>query len=202
MMDDLLLNELGRSLYSLERCGPGLDDLLVPSQASSGENAGKAPAKKGSKPPVSTSILDQKVEAEQVLGRWCGLLLSSAVPRLPAMGGSGRRSIAVMASWLQSHLLVLEQMPWAGMAAEQIIAQSRVVCDVVDPPAAASDPGPVEVGSVPVVTSWCQNLGVQVTERSVYLWVAGDEVPSMRAPNGRIIVRLSDVLGRARNNMA
>lgn len=194
MMDDLLLNSLGKALYSLERCGPGLDDLLVPRQASSGENAGKAPARKGSKVPLSTTILDLKVEAENVLARWCGLLRQWEQIEGPAPV----REIGTMAAWLQTHLLELELMPWASIAAEQLIAESRMVSDVVDPPVSASDPEPVWIGSVPVVTSWAQNLGCTVATRTVYQWVATEQVPSMAAPNGRIIVRLADVMERAR----
>lgn len=195
-MDDELLDMLARWLVSLELLAPGLDDLMVPRQASSGENAGKAPVRKRSRPPLSTPILDLKAQTQDVLGRWVGqLCVSSLDVGSPPVG----REIAPRALWIREHLPVLETMPWAEMAAEQIIAQAREVADVVDPPPSASDPPPLEVGPVRSIVSWARHFGVQVSERSVQRWAAAGEVSSVTAPDGRLLVPLADVLDRARS---
>lgn len=194
-MDDLLLDELGRSLVSLERLAPLVDDLLVPRQASSGENAGKAPAKKGSKLPLSASIVDMKIDAQQVLGGWCGCLTDDA----PEVGQAPvDRSLGARASWLREQLAVLEMMPWAELCAEEIIAQARLIADVVDPLPSVSDPEPIEWGTAREVVSWARLLGVPVSRSSVQRWVLSGEVASEMCPDGRVLVLLADVLERGR----
>lgn len=70
-MDDQLLTMFSHSLFDLESFSPLLDELLFPRQPAAGENAGKAVVVKGSKVPLSTSILDLKIECEVLLARWC-----------------------------------------------------------------------------------------------------------------------------------
>lgn len=179
----------------MERLAPLVDDLLFPRQAVSGENAGKAPAKKGSKLPLSASIVDMKIDAQQVLGGWCGCLVDDA----PGVGHVPEdRSLGTRAGWLYSHLPLLDEMPWGEVAAEEIIAQARLIADVVDPPAPVDAPSPLEVGPVREIVSWCRHLQVEVTERTVRRWCAAGEIPSRVAPDGRLLVVLADVVERAR----
>lgn len=71
------LDSLGRSLWWLESRGPDLDALLVPRVPSSGENAGKAAVRGKSKPSLNLALVDLKIEAESVLGHWCGQVVSA-----------------------------------------------------------------------------------------------------------------------------
>lgn len=195
MLDDLLLDELGRALVRLEKLGPLLDDLVVPRQVSSGENAGVAPLMPTSRPPVSVPMVDLKAETERLVGWWCGQLVDSC----PEVGSTpADSSVVVRAAWLRQRMAQVERMPWAAMMAEDLVAQSRWVADVVDPPASMDAPDPLEVGPVKAIVSWCHHLGVQVSERSVWRWCQQGEIPSEAAPDGRMLVRLADVVHRAR----
>lgn len=195
-MDDLLLDELGRALVRLEKLGPMLDDLIVPRSVSSGENAGLAPVVPGSRPPVSVPMVDLKVQTERILGWWCGRLVESCPEVGPVPAGRG---MVIRAAWLRERLSSFEVMPWAELGAQDMVAQSRWVADVVDPPSPVDAPGPLEVGPVREIASWCAHLGCPVSERSVRRWVAAGEVASTLAPDGRMLVALDAVLERARS---
>lgn len=195
LMDDQLLSMLGRSLHGLEVDLPGLDDLLVPRQACSGENAGKPPARRGSRPPVVVSVLDVKVATEQVLRRWVPLIVRDGQVPAPAPG----LSAVDLARWLFARVAVIGDMPWGVMCAEEIIAQARLVADVVAPPDEVDAPLPLEVGGVREIVSWARLLGAQVSVRSVYRWIAKGVIASEVAPDGRVLVRLDDVLQKCRD---
>ena len=65
-MDDYLLHELGRSLYSLERNGDGLKELLTFHRGSSTtDTLGRVVC--CSKPPVNLTVLDLLVQTEGLL---------------------------------------------------------------------------------------------------------------------------------------
>ena len=193
-LDDELFSQLGRSLYSLEKHGPLLADLLFPAQGSV-KDSFKAPARRGSKPPLVVPLVDLVSETEQLLGRWAGLLVR-ALPEVEPVPCD--RSIASRASWLSRHLAVLEVMPWAQQCAVEVVAQSRLVADVVDPPAAESDPDPVEVGTCRVIASWASMLGYEVSYRTVSRWAREGVIESQLLVDGRVLVRLADVLHHLR----
>ncbi len=188
-MDDDLLNLLGKALRSLERDGPELDELIVPRTPSAGENAGVAAQRGKSKPPVVVPMLDVKLETLRLLSFW-GWQLHASCPEVDVPVDS----VAGWAAYLRRHLLVLESAPWARMCAQEVVAQSRFVADVVSPPASASDPAPLEVGGVREIVSWAQLLGKKVSVATVYRWVASGEIPSETAPDGRTLIELSAVL--------
>lgn len=190
-MDDFLLDALGRALVRLSVDGPGLDDLLEPRTPASGENAGKPPARRGSKPPLSVSILDLKIDTQGVLYSWC-THLASANPDQGAVGGSA--SIAECADWLHERILVLETMPWGRRCAEEVIATARLVSDVVMPPARANDPEPIEVGTAREMAAWSRLMGRPVSRSSIQRAIANGAISHELAPDGRVLVRLADVL--------
>ncbi len=196
-MDDQLLSMLSRSLHNLELDLPGLDDLLVPRQACSGENAGKPPARRASRVPLVVSVLDVKLETERELRRWVGALLRACPDEGPApepdAGG------VEMAGWLFSRAAVIGDMPWGVMCAEEIIARARLVSDVVLPPEEKDPPSPLEVGGVREIVSWARHFGVQVSKSSVYRWVDSGVIDSDVAPDGRVLVSLADVLDACRD---
>lgn len=192
-MDAQLLNMFSRSLFDLESFSPLVDELLFPRQPAAGENAGKAVAVKGSKLPLSTSMLDMKIECESLLVWWCAVVSQNSDVGSPPE----ERSINARAAWLQSHLFVIDEMPWGEMCAEQIIAETRLLRDVVAPPAPADDPLPLEIGTTREIVGWARHLGVQVSRITVRRWIERGTIPSELAPDGRVLIRLADVLDHA-----
>ncbi|MEJ6013275.1 hypothetical protein WG936_05420 [Corynebacterium sp. H127] len=183
---------LGKHLRDLERCGPLLDQLLFPRQSCSGESAGVAPKGGKSRPPLQVAMVDLKSETESLL---CGWSVKLAVVSAEVLPLPEERSIRARAAWLQRHLFQLEAMPWLDLAASQLIAQAQLVSDVVEPRGGEVDP--VEVGSPESVASWACHLGVRVSKRSVYRWAQAGLISSELLPDGRLVVRLSEVLEKA-----
>ena len=192
-MDDQLLSMLGKALHSLESDASALDELIVPRAPSAGENAGVAAQRGKSKPPVVVPILDVKLETLSLLAGWVGELRAAWPEEGLDVPGE---SIGEKAAWLNQHLLLVESSPWAEMCAEEIVAQARFVSDIVMPPASASDPEPLEVGGVREVVSWARLLGASTSVRSVYRWAKEGEIEAESAPDGRLLVRLSDVMDK------
>lgn len=195
-MDDQLLGMFARALWILEEASPGLDDLLLPSQSTGGENAGKPANAQGSKPPVSVAMLDLKVETLDLLAGWCGFLVEDC----PEVGASpSTRTIPVLAGWLQKHLPAIESMPWSTACAEEIIAQSRFVDDLVNPGSSVNDPQPIEEGSCREVARWTRVLGRPVHYATVSRWARAGLVSSRLADDGRVVVNLGEVMEYARH---
>ena len=99
-MNDYLLHELGRSLYSLERNGAGLEELLTFYRGgSTTDTPGRAVC--CSKPPINLTVLDLLVQTEGLLSFWASEVL--------VCGGDGvvgpvPERIASVAAWLQRDL--------------------------------------------------------------------------------------------------
>ncbi|WP_313546451.1 hypothetical protein [Corynebacterium sp.] len=193
-MDDLLLNRLGRALVTLENDGPLLDDLLVPTQASSGENAGKPPNKRGSKPPLVVPIVDLKIETHQLVKFWAVKLAASENVKLDCTD-----SIAALSRWVRAQLLALEQQPWSEQAAFELIAQARLVGDLVWPPLSPRDPKPIEVGTTREIAAWCEHVGRPVSRSRLVRAIDAGELASECLPDGRVIIRLADALTLAQS---
>lgn len=190
-MDELLLEEFESALHRLVRHAPALDDLLVPRQASSGENAGKPPTRGESKLPLNAVFLDLKLQTFEVVNDCCRWL-RNARPEVGALPSP--RDIVDCCEWLQFHLEELASQPWATRSAEMVIAQSMLVGDVVSPPPSLTSPTPVEVGTVPIVTRWAQWLGRKVSQATVYRWVEAGKIPADYRPDGTLLIKLPDVL--------
>ncbi len=193
-MDDYLLHELGRSLYSLEKDGAGLEELLTFHRGSSTTDIpGRAVC--CSKPPVNLTVLDLLVQTEGLLSFWASEVL--------ACGGDGvvgpvPEGIAAMAAWLQRYLDVADGMPWGEMMAEEVIAQARMVASVVEPDSGGEEPSPPEWATCQVAASWARQSGVQVSRTTVYRWAqAGKVAITKEDDGGGMLVRLDDVLARA-----
>lgn len=188
-MNDLLLHQLGRALYSLECEGDKLDDLLFPRQACSGTNAGKPPARRGSTPPVNLAMLDLKLSTENVVAWW-----AMRVPHAME-DGPASRNIADGARWLQGHLAAIDDAPWGELAAQEIIAAARLVSEVVSDPI-DDELVPVESGTCRAVAAWARAAGAQVSKTTINRWAKAGEIPSSVDDCGRVIVSLADVLTR------
>lgn len=189
------IDDLGRHLYWLETDGDLLDDLLVPRQPTSGENAGRPPQRGKSKPPVVLGVVDLKAEVEEVLGYWCGQLVAS-VPDLGPPTSS--RRIAARAGWLRGHTAELFAMPWAEMMADEVASRARLVRDVVSPPARASDPEPIEEGTTREIESWLRLLGVPASRASLRRWIDAGDLEYRMLDDGRRVVRLADAVELAK----
>lgn len=192
-MDDYLLHELGRSLYSLERNGAGLEELLTFHRGSSTtDTPGRAVC--CSRPPINLTVLDLLVQTEGRLGFWASEVL--------VCGGDGvvgpvPEGITAIAAWLQRYLYVADSVPWGEMMAEEVIAQARMVASVVEPDSGGEEPAPPEWATCQVAASWAKRAGVQVSRTTVYRWAQAGKVATTKGDDGGMLVRLGDVLARA-----
>lgn len=203
VMDDYLLESCSRALVTLARDGVGLDELLEPRQPPSGENAGKPPSRQGPRPPVSVVMLDLKAETERLLGRWCHVVATrvpdaGSAPSAPSAGG---RLIVARCEWLRAQLPAIAVMAWGQMCAEELVAQARLVADVVMPPTSSSSPQPLEVGTARLISRWCANLGYPISRTAIRRLIAAGALPSQTLPDGRVVVRLLDVLPIAQKGL-
>lgn len=190
-MDDYLLHELGRSLYSLERNGAGLEELLTFHRGSSTDIPGRAVC--CSKPPVNLTVLDLLVQTEGLLSFWASEVLACG----DGVVGPVPDRIAATAAWLQRYLDVVDSVPWGEMMAEEVIAQARMVASVVEPDSGGEEPAPPEWVTCQVAASWARQSGVQVSRTTVYRWAQAGKVATTKGDDGGMLVRLGDVLARA-----
>lgn len=185
-MDEIYLR---RSLATLERYLPILDELLVPSSSSKSDGGARGGAP-GSRPPLSVPLLDLKCQVEETLSRWVVMALSSS--GAPAPGPwHGADAVAVLGELAD----VIASQPWASRCCDEVAALVLVVGDVVAPSDGVGHMPP-EIGGVREVASWAAHLGRKVSARTVYRWVASDLIPSENTADGRTLVRLADVLER------
>lgn len=190
-MDDYLLHELGRSLYSLERNGAGLEELLTFHRGSSTDIPGRAVC--CSKPPVNLTVLDLLVQTEGLLSFWASEVLACG----DGVVGPVPDGIAATAAWLQRYLDVVDSVPWGEMMAEEVIAQARMVASVVEPDSGGEEPAPPEWVTCQVAASWARQSGAQVSRTTVYRWAQAGKVATEKDDAGGMLVRLDDVLARA-----
>lgn len=192
-MDDYLLHELGKGLYSLERNGAGLEELLTFHRGSSTtDTPGRAVC--CSKPPVNLTVLDLLVQTEGLLGFWASEVLACGSD---SVVGPVPEGITATAAWLQRHLDVADSVPWGEMMAEEVIAQARMVASVVEPDSGGEEPSPPEWVTCQVAASWARQSGAPVSRTTVYRWAQAGKVATTKDDAGGMLVRLDDVLARA-----
>ena len=193
----MIVDDLGRNLHWLSVRADLGDDLLFPRQASSGENAGKPPARRKSKPPLVVDVADFIRDGENTLGFWCGRLVEAC----PAVGcPPASRRMAPRASWLGGHVPELESMPWVEMMAGEVASLSAMVVDLVDPLPAASDPEPIEEGTTREIAGWLRHLGWPTSRTTIRRWVESGQLPARLLLDGRVVVRLDDALDLAKRH--
>lgn len=192
-MDDYLLHELGKGLYSLERNGAGLEELLTFHRGSSTtDTPGRAVC--CSKPPVNLTVLDLLVQTEGLLSFWASEVLACGGDSVVGPVPDG---ITATAAWLQRYLDVADSVPWGEMMAEEVIAQARMVASVVESDSGGEEPSPPEWATCQVAASWAKRAGVQVSRTTVYRWAQAGKVATTKGDDGGMLVRLDDVLARA-----
>ena len=190
-----MIDDLGRFLYWLEADGDLLDELVVPRQPTSGENAGCAPQRGRSKPPVVIGVVDVKAFVESTLGWWCGQLVAAA----PSIGSPPvSRRISARAQWLREHVDVVMEMPWAELMADEVGGAARLVRDLVMPPVSASDPEPIAEGTAREVASWLRSFGLPTSRSTLQRWVASGKIESRTADDGRVLINLDAATELAR----
>lgn len=164
-MDDYLLHELGKALYTLETEGGALSDLLT-FRSGSGGDAPACRSACASRPPVNLSMLDLKMRTENLLAFWAGQIAVASGGGVPQ-----ERDVPVLAGWLQQRLWVFDEAPWGAMAAEEIVAQASLVAEVVtDSSVDECEEAPPEWASCRVVASWLARRGYRVSHMRVWRW--------------------------------
>lgn len=181
-MDDYLLHELGKALYTLETEGGALSDLLTFRRGSGGDTPGGRSAC-ASRPPVNLSMLDLKMRTENLLAFWAGQIAVAS-----GAGAPQEHSVPVLARWLQQQLWVFDGAPWGAMAAEEIVAQARLVAEVVTD--SSDDEGeevPPEWASCRVVASWLARRGYRVSHMRVWRWAQAGLVRTVTGDDGALV---------------
>ena len=181
-MDNYLLHELGKALYALETEGGTLADLLTFHRGSGGDTpVGRSAC--ASRPPVNLSMLDLKMRTENLLAFWAGQIAVTS-----GVGAPQEHSVPVLAGWLQRHLWVFDEAPWGCMAAEEIVAQSRLVSEVVaDSGADEYEEAPPEWASCRVVASWLTRCGYRVSHMRVWRWAQAGLVRTVTGDGGTLV---------------
>lgn len=178
-MDDYLLHELGKALYTLETEGGALADLLT------FRRGGDTPVGRSacaSRPPVNLSMLDLKICTENLLAFWAGQIAVASGVGVPQGQGIS------VARWLQRHLWVFDEAPWGAMAAEEIVAQSRLVAEVVSALGADEcEETPPEWASCRVVASWLTRRGYRVSHMRVWRWAQAGLVRTVPGEDGLLV---------------
>lgn len=180
-MRDDRLHDFGKALYLCEKLGPLIDDIMVPIQ---GQETGGGSRRGSSRPPLRVPILDLKMETENLLAFWARALareIGQEVAPYP-------RQIASLAAWIQARLHVLADAPAIEMAAEEIIAQARLLDSIF------ADDTPVE-GSCREIAAACRQRGHDLSKSTIYRWAHDGLIPS-RIVEGVVIVALKDVMSR------
>lgn len=193
-MNDLLVS-FRSSLADLAERFPLLDDLLVPRQVPSGENAGAPPGKPGSKPPLVVAIVDLKVEVEVVIAQWH----RRVVRFLPEVGSPRSASVVARALWLSSISEHLVLMPWFERMVTDVVGVTTLVESVVDRPGLSPWSREIpEVGTAREIARWVQAAGMQVSHPTIHRWAAAGVIPSETVADGRVLVRFNDVVEQLR----
>lgn len=181
-MDDYLLHELGKALYTLETEGGTLADLLTFRRGSGGDTpVGRSACV--SRPPVNLSMLDLKMRTENLLAFWAGQIAVASGCGVPQ-----ESDVPVLAGWLQQRLWVFDEAPWGAMAAEEIVAQSRLVSEVVaDSNVDGREEAPPEWASCRVVASWLARRGYRVSHMRVWRWAQAGLVRTAAGDDGVLV---------------
>lgn len=193
-MNDLVVS-LRSALDDLAERFPLLDDLMVPRQAPSGENAGAPPGKPGSKPPLVVSIVDLKIDVEMVVGRWTG----AVVRFVPDVGRAAPSNVVARLRWLESIAEQVVAMPWFERMVNEVVGVASVVDAVVDRPGLSPWSREIpEAGTAREIVRWVRAAGMQVSQKTVQRWAAAGTISSENEPDGRVLVRFNDVVEQLR----
>lgn len=205
-LSDDQLAVLDRALLDLEKLLPRLEDLLVPScQAPGGERV--ASSRAGSRPPLSTHVLDVKISVGQVLSE-AFLEVWPSEPG-PLRTKPPRVNGQMLVPWLRSRLHALAQYSWAPEWSAALVGQVQAVASLVDPDYLVRswpvESVPLEDVECPVmwstsrrIAAHAQAMGVQVHRRSVQRWAEAGDIDSRMQPDGTVHYCLSEVVARAR----
>ncbi|MCK7661982.1 hypothetical protein [Corynebacterium antarcticum] len=161
------------ALDDLVTFAPMLDDLITPTQAASGLNAGRGVSLRGSRPPVNMGALSVKMDGEVIVGGWAECLAEATGLHRPEI-----RRIVNQARFLRREVDLLQEMDFARDALDELVSCARMVRDLVDPPLTDDEvrpPSPsVEESSGWVSFSeaerWCAKRGVKVSRQTISSW--------------------------------
>jgi hypothetical protein len=133
-------------------------------------------------------MLDLKMRTENLLAFWAGQIAVASGCGVPQ-----ERDVPVLAGWLQQRLWVFDEAPWGAMAAEEIVAQARLVSEVVSAPGAdEGEEVPPEWASCRVVASWLARRGYQVSHMRIWRWAQAGLVRTAVGDDGVLLVCYAD----------
>ena len=132
---------------------------------------------------MNLSMLDLKMRTENLLAFWAGQIAVTS-----GVGVPQEHSVPVLAGWLQQQLWALDGAPWGVMAAEEIVAQSRLVSEVVSAPGDDEyEETPPEWASCRVVASWLTRRGYRVSHMRVWRWAQAGLVQTVPGEDGLLV---------------
>lgn len=195
---------LVRDLQVLVRLGPRLGDLVVPSVAASGSNAGVCASVPGPRSPVREHPFAVEHECWMLLKQIVGAVCSAGGLSAPRRRHPGPVSVSELAGWLLEHIEDVAGHEQAADAAVVVGQQARRVADLVEPP--MSEREQLRARGVEVrdpVLSWgteravVEGAGVrghQVSGRTVRRWADAGAVRSLSVPGQPRKYSFDDVL--------
>lgn len=195
---------LVRDLQVLVRLGPRLGDLVVPSVAASGSNAGVCASVPGPRSPVREHPFAVEHECWLLLKQIVGAVCSAGGLSAPRRRHPGPVLVSELASWLLEHIEDVAGHEQAADAAVVVGQQARRVADLVEPP--MSEREQLRARGVEVrdpVLSWgteravVEGAGVrghQVSGRTVRRWADAGAVRSLSVPGQPRKYSFDDVL--------
>lgn len=217
---------LVEDLRTLVRLGPRLSEMVVPSVAASGSNAGVCASVPGPRSPVREHPFAVEHECWLLLKQIVGAVCSAAGLSAPRRRRPGPVPVSEMATWLLDHVEDVSGHEQAADAVVVVGQQARRVADLVDPPLSAKDPAPSEVGQggagtqapgtespAPVgppppgrgmwgnpseVSKAAAILGWPVSRTTVRAWAKAGVIRSMPNPDGSLSCSLEDTVAHAR----
>lgn len=200
---------LVRDLRTLVRLGPRLGDLVVPSVAASGSNAGVTASVPGPRSPVREHPFAVEHECWLMLQRIVGAVCSASSLAAPRHRRPGPVPVAELAAWLLGHIEELASHEQAADAVVVVGQQARRVADLVEPPVSERERMRLadedlaetenEWGTAPVLAQAVPLIrpGLTVSAKAIRNWADAGAVRSMLMPDGTRRVSMSDVLGMA-----
>lgn len=195
---------LVRDLQVLVRLGPRLGDLVVPSVAASGSNAGVCASVPGPRSPVREHPFAVEHECWLLLKQIVGAVCSAGGLSAPRRRHPGPVLVSELASWLLEHIEDVAGHEQAADAAVVVGQQARRVADLVEPP--MSEREQLRARGVEVrdpVLSWgteravVEGAGIrghQVSGRTVRRWADAGAVRSLSVPGQPRKYSFDDVL--------
>ncbi|MCX7542312.1 hypothetical protein OS128_05225 [Corynebacterium sp. P5848] len=192
---------LACALDDLVTFAPMLDELVTPTQAASGTNAGRGVSLRGSRPPVNMGALSVKMDGEVIVGGWAECLVEATGLHRPEI-----RRIVNQARFLRREVDLLQEMDFARDALDELVSCARRIRDLVDPPLSDDEVRPPSPSvdesssgwvSFSAAERWCAKRGVKVSRRTISSWARAGIISSVEREIDVLSVDAREVLETA-----